>query len=106
MNPFRGYPEDERNVLDPSLEETVKEFSRIDGAFIIRGDGVIMSMGSYIETAGTPALLESGLGARHTAAMAITTSTQALSIVISESTHRITLFKRGKLVMALEQALR
>ena len=106
MNPFRGYPEDERNVLDPSLEETVKEFSRIDGAFIIRGDGVIMSMGSYIETAGTPALLESGLGARHTAAMAITTSTQALSIVISESTHRISLFKRGKLVMALEQALR
>ncbi len=33
MNPFHGYQEEERSVLDPRLEETVKEFSRIDGGF-------------------------------------------------------------------------
>ncbi len=40
INPFHGYPETERNILDPRLEETIKEFSAIDGAFVIRGDGV------------------------------------------------------------------
>ncbi|MCJ7748296.1 MAG: hypothetical protein MUP27_11180, partial [Desulfobacterales bacterium] len=32
INPFQGYPEEERNILDPRLKETVKEFSSIDGA--------------------------------------------------------------------------
>jgi DNA integrity scanning protein DisA with diadenylate cyclase activity/mannitol/fructose-specific phosphotransferase system IIA component (Ntr-type) len=105
MNPFRGYPENERNILDPSLEETIKEFSRIDGAFLIRGDGVIMSAGSHIQTENASESLESGLGARHAAALAITVATRALSIVISESTRRISLFKQGRLVMALDQAL-
>lgn len=106
MNPFRGYPENERSILDPSLEETIKEFSRIDGVFLIRGDGVIMSVGSYIQTETPSESLESGLGARHAAAMAITMTTRAMSIVISESTRRISLFKQGQLVMALDQALR
>ena len=48
INPFRGYREEEKSILDPSLEETVKEFSTIDGAFIIRGDGVIMSAGTFL----------------------------------------------------------
>ena len=43
FNPFHGYPEDDRNILDPRLEETVKEFSAIDGAFVLRGDGVVLS---------------------------------------------------------------
>ena len=52
INPFHGYPEAERNVLDPRLEETIKEFSAIDGAFIIRGDGVILSAGRYLAPQG------------------------------------------------------
>src|SRR5690606_8367448 len=32
LNPFRGYKPDERNIMDPKLQETVKEFSSIDGA--------------------------------------------------------------------------
>jgi len=103
MNPFRGYPENDRNVLDPSLEETVKEFSRIDGAFLIRGDGVIMSMGAFIQTEGAESLAP-GLGARHAAALAITASTRALSICLSESTRRVSLFHGGKLIMTLDQA--
>ncbi len=45
INPFHGYPEVERNILDPRLEETIKEFSAIDGAFIVRGDGVVLGGG-------------------------------------------------------------
>ena len=37
INPFHGYPEAERNILDPRLEETIKEFSAIDGAFVDPG---------------------------------------------------------------------
>ena len=40
LNPFKGYPPQERNILDYSLEETVKELATLDGAFILRGDGV------------------------------------------------------------------
>ncbi len=101
INPFRGYSESSRNVCDPSLEHTIKEFSQIDGAFLIRGDGVLMSVGSYIRTKDVGEMPKSGLGARHAAGMAITFSTKALSIVISESTRRISLFKQGKLVMTL-----
>jgi DNA integrity scanning protein DisA with diadenylate cyclase activity len=35
INPFRGYSEAERNILDPGLVETIKEFASIDGAFVI-----------------------------------------------------------------------
>ncbi|MFW6215428.1 MAG: diadenylate cyclase [Alkalispirochaetaceae bacterium] len=95
VNPFRGYPESERNILDPSLEETVKEFAKIDGAFVIRGDGVIASAGTFL--AGQPERAEhdSGLGARHAAAQGITAVTEALSVAISESTRKVSVFHRG-----------
>lgn len=104
INPFRGYPEDERNILDPSLEETVKEFAAIDGAFLIRGDGVIMAAGACLQTGPERPRLSSGLGTRHVAAMSITAHTKALSIVISQSTGAVRIFKDGKEVLVLERA--
>jgi hypothetical protein len=49
MNPFHGYPEEDRNILDPNLRETIREFSAIDGAFVIRDDGVVMAAGRHPE---------------------------------------------------------
>ncbi|MDR3636262.1 MAG: diadenylate cyclase [Isosphaeraceae bacterium] len=99
INPFHGYPETERNVLDPSLEETVKEFSAIDGAFIIRGDGVILSAGRYLAPrTKLDQPLPQGLGTRHEAAAAITASTDAIAICISQSTGTISIFKHGRLI--------
>ena len=46
LNPFQGHPEEHRNILNPELEETIKEFAALDGAFVIRGDGVVLSAGS------------------------------------------------------------
>jgi DNA integrity scanning protein DisA with diadenylate cyclase activity/mannitol/fructose-specific phosphotransferase system IIA component (Ntr-type) len=99
INPFKGYQEEERNVLDPSLEETIKEFSRIDGAFLIRGDGVILSAGTYLQSRKPISTDLSGLGARHTAAAGITSATGAISIVISESTKKVSIFSAGERVM-------
>ncbi len=103
INPFRGYLEDEKSVLDPSLGETVKEFSTIDGAFILRGDGIIMSAGTFLRPEKTSVNLPSGLGARHAAAAALTAITGALAVVVSQSTGVVSLFKAGGLIMALER---
>jgi hypothetical protein len=96
MNPFQGYPESERNILDPSLAETIKEFSRIDGATVIREDGAVMSAGTYIIPGGEIKTMPGGLGARHAAAAGITAVTDCIAVALSESTRRISLFRRGE----------
>ena len=103
INPFRGYREEEKSILDPSLEETVKEFSTIDGAFIVRGDGVIMSAGTFLRPEKAAVNLPSGLGSRHSAAAALSQITASLVVVVSQSTGSVSLFKGGGLVMDLEK---
>lgn len=104
INPFQGYPEDERNVLDTRLEETIKEFSAIDGAFLIRGDGVILSAGRYLVPQGRlDEPLPQGLGARHEAAAGITVTTSALALSISQSTGTVSVFRNGRLVTDIQK---
>jgi DNA integrity scanning protein DisA with diadenylate cyclase activity len=98
LNPFRGYPERERNVLDPALEETLKELSAIDGAFVVRDDGVVLAAGVQLIPAVQGPPLRNGLGTRHAAAAAITASTDAMAIAISESTGMVTIFKSGQMI--------
>ncbi|MFO8065088.1 MAG: diadenylate cyclase [Spirochaetota bacterium] len=99
INPFQGIAEEDRNLLDPNLEETIKEFAKIDGAYLIRGDGVIMAAGAFLVGDAPSDELHSGLGARHAAALAITERTNALSVVISESTRRISVFHAGRRII-------
>ncbi|OHB79705.1 MAG: hypothetical protein A2Z25_03140 [Planctomycetes bacterium RBG_16_55_9] len=104
LNPFRGYPEENRNLLDHSLEETVKELSAIDGAFIIRADGVIESCGTYLKTVSQEEFeLPRGLGARHHAAAAITSVTDSIAVTVSESTGTVTIFRKGAIVTEIEK---
>jgi len=103
LNPFFGYKEEERNILNPFMDETVKEFSSIDGAFIIRGDGVVESAGSLIQASDSTHELPSGLGSRHAAAAAISVKTNCISIVVSSSTSQVTLFRRGVMLPLTEK---
>lgn len=96
INPFQGYRDEERNILDPSLQDTIKEYSRIDGAFVIRGDGVIVSAGTYIRADSPVARFQAGLGARHAAAATVSSLTRALAVTVSESTQTISLFRSGE----------
>jgi DNA integrity scanning protein DisA with diadenylate cyclase activity len=92
INPFKGYPEAERNVLDPALEETLKEFSAIDGAFIVRGDGVVLAAGRYLTPVGRSEIpITRGLGTRHEAAVGMTVSADCLAFCISQSTGTVLL---------------
>ncbi len=104
INPFQGYPENERNILDPRLEETIKEFSAIDGAFIVRGDGVILAAGRYLAPRGKlDQALPHGLGTRHEAAASITATTGAIALCISQSTGTVSVFKAGRLITDIQK---
>jgi diadenylate cyclase len=103
LNPFFGYKEEERNILNPFMDETVKEFSSIDGAFMIRGDGVVESAGTLIQATDSNHPLPSGLGSRHAAAAAVSVATNCIAIVVSSSTSQVTLFRRGVMLPLTEK---
>ncbi|MCD8481456.1 MAG: PTS sugar transporter subunit IIA [Verrucomicrobia bacterium] len=107
MNPFYGYKEEDRNILNPFMDETIKEFSVIDGCFVIRGDGVIESAGSLIHAPSEYyENLPGGYGARHSAAAAITLAADCIAICVSESSGQVTLFRKGVMLPLLEKPIR
>lgn len=105
INPFKGYAEEERNVLSPALAETIREFSALDGAFIIKENGVLVSAGTYLSAGLESKEFPKGLGSRHIAAAGITGATNAIAMVISESTGAVRVFKKGKVFVSIEKPL-
>ncbi|MDT7897288.1 MAG: diadenylate cyclase [Armatimonadota bacterium] len=103
LNPFKGYDENERNILDPRLTETVKEFCAIDGAFLIRGDGVIEAAGAFLHPGLPREELPMGLGARHAAAAGITAVTNAIAVTVSASTGTVRVFRGGRMILEIER---
>jgi len=101
LNPFKGYSEKERNILDVQMQETIKEYSALDGAIIIRGRGVIETAGARLK-AGISEGLPSGLGARHAAAAGITSITKSIAITVSESDGVVRVWRAGKMVASFE----
>ena len=96
LNPFSCVPEHNRNILDPELKETVWEFSGLDGAFIVRDDGVILAAGRYLSPSVETVALPQGLGSRHRSAAGITAETDAVAMVVSKSTDNVRIFCQGK----------
>ena len=96
-NPFKGH---KINVLDRDSKEIIKEFAQLDGAFVIREDGRIVSAGRYLEVEPKviDLMLPPGLGSRHIAAAGITKLTKAMSISLSES-GTIRIFKNGLMLL-------
>lgn len=103
LNPFYGYKEEDRNILNPFMDETIKEFSSIDGAFVIRGDGVVEAAGSLIQATDYNHALPSGLGSRHAAAAAISVAADCIALVVSSSSGQVTLFRRGVMMPLTER---
>jgi len=106
INPFQGLGESERNVLDPRIREAIKNFSVLDGAFVIREDGVVLSAGRYLSAGDEDAKVPLGLGARHAAAANITAATQCLALVVSQTSGAVRLFKDGGILLELHQSAR
>ncbi len=90
------------HVGDPIVNVMLKEFSRLDGAFVISDSGKIVSAYRYLEPAAEGVDIPKGLGTRHMAAAAITRDTNATAIVLSESDGMVRAFKAGELVLELD----
>ncbi len=106
INPFQGLSEAERNVLDPRIREAIKNFSVLDGAFVIRGDGVVLAAGRYLSPTDDGVKIPLGLGARHAAGAGITASTNCVALVVSQTSGAVRMFKEGGIVLELHQNAR
>ncbi len=101
-DPFRGYPKKERMISNARVRESIKELAQIDGAFIISSDGCVMAAGRILDAPAEALTLSKGLGARHWAAAAISKSSKAIAIAVSESTGTVRLFQNGTVVLRIE----
>lgn len=97
LDPLAGHPESSRHVSNPNLRGTVKELAQLDGAFVVSGEGLVLSACRYLDATGSNVELPLGLGSRHMAAANISAVTHAVGIVVSESAI-VRLFCHGKLV--------
>jgi diadenylate cyclase len=102
FNPFRGYAKKERMISRPEVVESLKELAKLDGAMVITEDGMVEAAGRHLEAGSMAGRRFRGLGARHRAAAGITLKARAVSVVVSESTGRVTIFNKGKIVATLE----
>ena len=103
LNPFYGYFEEDRNILNPFMDETIKELALIDGAFIVKGNGVIESAGCLIQAKADEIDLPGGMGTRHAAAAAITQTTESLALVVSSS-GQVTYFRKGRMFTLFDKS--
>ena len=94
LNPYKGHPEETRDIKNRSHWETIKEFAQIDGVFVVDEKGVIISAGRYLDV-NTQSIELEGLGGRHMSALAVTRETKAIAVTVSESGGTVRLFKDG-----------
>ncbi len=106
INPFQGVSEADRNCLDPAIRDAVKAFAVLDGAFVVREDGVVLAAGRYLQSVATDTHVPMGLGARHAAAAAVTAETRAIAITVSQTSGTVRVFKQGEIVLELHQTAR
>lgn len=105
FNPFRGYPEKARNINSPEVVESIKEIAQLDGAFVVSEEGVVEAAGRHLDAVTTVTKQLKGLGSRHRAAASLTKHCEAIAVVVSESTGRVTIFERGQVVTSLEPVI-
>ena len=90
------------NIKAPVVKSMLKEYSRLDGAFIIGDDGRVVSAARYLESGKNDIEMPKGLGARHISAAYTTKVTDTIAIVLSESDKMIRIFSKGKLVLEVD----
>jgi diadenylate cyclase len=97
LDPLTGHAESSRHVSNLNLRGTIKELAQLDGAFVVSRGGVFLSACRYLDAVASEADVPMGLGSRHIAAANMSAVTNAVGIVVSESSV-IRIFCHGKLV--------
>jgi DNA integrity scanning protein DisA with diadenylate cyclase activity len=103
FNPFRGYSRKERDVRDKKVREQIKDLAQLEGAIIIRRDGVAEAACMLIDAPTDGVVgMSKGWGTRHWAAAAISKKTKAVAIVVSQSSGRVVIFQNGMVMLQIE----
>lgn len=101
-NPLQGFSKEELNIKNKENWNTIKEFSMLDGAFIIDENGYPVAAGRYVMfTSDMDGDVDEGLGGRHLAAASITYVTKAIAIVVS-SEGAIRIYKDGRTIYSIK----
>ena len=106
LNPFQGYSEDERHLMSPEVRRALRAFAVLDGAFVLREDGVVIAAGRYVNFDEKDVRVPLGLGARHMAAAGVSRDTDALAIVVSQTSGAVRVFRHGRAVLELAPRIR
>lgn len=101
-NPFEGHGKNVRMLTNPDIHSALIELSKLDGAFVLRGDGYIQTAGVFLASPDVEIELPSGFGARHTAAAAVTKRTAATAVVVSATDGNVRAFSDGKMVLQID----
>lgn len=101
-NPFQGHEQKTRMLTNNGIHDALVELSKLDGAFVVRGDGFIQTAGAFLSSPQIEIDLPTGLGARHAAAAAITVNTCATTIVVSATDGNVRAFSDGKMVLQID----
>jgi DNA integrity scanning protein DisA with diadenylate cyclase activity len=102
FNPFRGYSQEERDIKNRAVREQIKDIAQLEGALLIRRDGVAVAACMRIEAPNRGIRVEMGLGTRHAAAAAISKATKAIAVTVSQSTGSVRLYQGGEVVLHIE----
>jgi len=105
FNPFKGYPEAVREINSSEVVESIKELAQLDGAFVISGKGIVEAAGRHLDTVSSVTRQFKGFGSRHRAAASITMHSEAIAVVVSQSTGRVTIFDEGKIIASLDPVI-
>ena len=97
LDPLAGHTKEARQIRDPNLRGTIKELAQLDGAFVISDQGIVVSACRYLDAMASDVTLPYGMASRHLAGASISQVTDAVAIVVSESSM-VRVFDDGKLV--------
>ena len=82
-----------------------ESYNRIDVPkfpFVVRGDGLIQTAGTFLASPEVDVVLPGGLGARHLAAAAATKRTTSTAIVVSATDGNVRVFSGGSKVLHID----
>ncbi len=104
LDPLAGHPDETKHIADPNVRETLKELAQLDGAFVVSDAGVVLSAARYIDALSNSLDLPLGLGSRHMAGASVSHRTNAVAVVVSESSM-VRVFDDGVLVSEITPEL-
>jgi len=97
LDPLLGHPEASRHLTNLNLRGTIKELAQLDGGFVVSREGYFLSACRYLDAVAAQVNVPLGLGSRHIAAANMSAVTNAVGVVVSESSV-VRLFCHGQLV--------